>query len=155
MITCALSTDQIKDLRVYNIAKLKDIATKGVPFDLKNHIKDIYNLIYENTKDRNTALDYARLSIVLTSSAAFNVKALRVLLDKGLDYNELVRLNNKVEDPDSGLQTTVDYLGLNEPSKDLGDIISEINFEEQRNLVSAQISGGPRPWPPQACSSKS
>jgi hypothetical protein len=150
MITCALTPDQIKDLRVYNIAKLLGKIERNEPFNLKQHLTEVYQLILDNTKDRNKAIDYARLTVILTQESIALDPEIRGLRALGLSADSLLDLTTAVENETTGLQATVDFLGLNEPEPDIDDTIAEINNQVQIEAVtdkiaSMQVSSRPKP----------
>jgi len=149
MITCALTPDQLRDLRVYNIAKLLGKIERNEPFDLKQHLTEVYQLILDNTKDRSKAIDYARLSVVLLNSS-LGLTQLRPLRKLGFSADVIIDLAELVENETTGLQATVDFLGLNKPEPDIEDTIAEINNQVQIEAVTdkiarMQISTRPKP----------
>lgn len=143
MIICALTPDQIKDLRVYNIASLLDKVKNNEPFDLKQHISEIYQMIFDHSGDNNIALDYARLAVIHTQQAVGYDTDIRVLRKLGLDLGQLADLTDAVENPDTGLKTISDFLGLKEKPKKLKELVAKgkvIQEKKSAEEVETQIT---------------
>ncbi|NDG30098.1 ATP-binding protein, partial [bacterium] len=149
MINCTRTPEQIQVLRK-KIAKdlLMIINNPAKTFNLDEYLKSIYNRVLAKSGNKNLAVEYAMLTAIVLPEMVAQPKA-RAIRNKGLDNQMLglvFDLSTQFSDPENGLDATVEYLGLNEPPKDLGEIISEINFEEQRTLVSTQISKAGLPF---------
>jgi exodeoxyribonuclease-5 len=140
MINCTRTPEQIQVLRK-KIAKdlLVIINDPAKTFNLNNYLKSIYDRVLAKSGNKNLAVEYAMLTAAVLPEMIAQPKS-KEIRKKGLSLDEVFDLRDELSNPEKGLDNTVAYLGLNEPPKDLGEIISEINFEEQRTLVSAQIS---------------
>lgn len=140
MINCTLTPDQIRVFRVKVAGDLLDIINDpSGSFTLDGYIRSVYDFVNKATNNKNLATEYAKIAPIMLGQLMIKPDILSIR-KKGLSGDAVLDLIERYSDPENGLDNTVKDLGLNEPPEDLGDIISEINFEEQRKLVSAQIS---------------
>lgn len=109
--TFPLGPDQLRNLRIYNIALLQE-PIWGY-FSHKVHFNKIYSLILLATKDLNTALDYARLSIMILGPIV-GYKELRSAVKKGLDPSRVIEYTDHLErsPPNVGLPSVANFLAV-------------------------------------------
>jgi DNA polymerase III epsilon subunit-like protein len=114
---------------------LLDKIEKNESFNLKQHLNEVYETIYNHNKDRNIALDYARLSVVLLGPIV-GIKELRPLIKNGFDATAIVLLAESFENETTGLQATADFLGLNkpEPSDLIADLAKKLQTDGYRSF---------------------
>ena len=91
---CPLNPDiDLQAFRVAVFADMYDMAESPEAFDVDQYMQEMYELVFENTKDPALALDYARFIPETTLSLLNTDKKLsgKLMNEKGLNLNSLMQ----------------------------------------------------------------
>ena len=138
MIVCTLSTPQKQILFQTVSADIVSMAKAGTPFNLKNYVKDIFNLMKKGGFDDGTSLAYASL-------VPQNIKLL-IGMDSSIDdylepaVAEIFQAAKKMSDVDFsmkyvGIVSGIDEAGAKEAENEL-----ELDDLKKKNAVKTTTS---------------
>ena len=142
MITCALSDKQLRSLRVKVAGDLLDLIKpeNKDTFSLKDYLKSIYDAVYSNTNNQNSAIDYARMTGVFIKQIYGRDQRLTPLRQKGYSNDAIDDYTIAASDPKKGFTYVADFLGVNtNPSEDLAEIKNALTIDEHIKAVQNAI----------------
>ena len=103
---CALTVDQHRNL--YKLIYKTIVDSKS--FDLKGYTLDIYNKVFNKTKNQELALTYASYVPMYASNLSTEDKEVRsIMREAKVDANLLL---DKIDDFDNNLQNVLEFVGV-------------------------------------------
>jgi hypothetical protein len=142
MITCALSDKQLRSLRVKVAGDLLDLIKpeNKDTFSLKDYLKSIYDAVYSNTNNQNSAIDYARMTGLFIKQIYGRDQRLTPLRQKGYSNDAIDDYTIAASDPKKGFKYVAEFLGVNtNPSTDLAEIKNALTIDEHIKTVQDAI----------------
>ena len=129
-MACKLSAKQIEGL--YKVVYGEIIASKnrGDKYNPEQHMKQVYDLIFNKTKDQANALDYVQHmpTLLITASNSNDIIA-DFLQDSGLDLGKIDRMRRSFND----VNNIISFLNLNQNLElETAKEIVEENLSEQK-----------------------
>src|SRR5687767_12606712 len=112
---CSIGAEKQRQLRQKIAKNLITVVQEGQPFNLKEYMHSIYNMVHSATNDHALAIDAARLTPFFVNQVmGADLEIMSGLMRNGLDFAGLAALLVAAKEPDTGVKAIEDYLGLND-----------------------------------------
>jgi hypothetical protein len=144
-MNCALTPKKLENLYIYNFKiLLKYTNDDKKEFNLKEHIKSIYDSIYNKSKDSNLATLYAQQVPRMTVLAISNDRELsKTIRKKGLDVAELYDFDDRYEDFEEVIKDLSNDSDQSVKEEDVESIRDEIKETAKRKQTNPKPEGTP------------
>ncbi len=147
---CSLKNRKQRKLRRLIARDIVDVVESGQPFDMKGYMLSIYQMVKDRTEDHAKALDYARLTpFFINQIVSTDISLMRGMKLSGLSLDETTDLIMSVENPDTGLTITEEYLGI---GQEITEELKELNEDNptpeeipEEKEPEAEVSEGDTP----------
>lgn len=128
---CNLSESQIEDLFKATYGSILANKNNNQKYNPQDFIKDLYNMIFDASKDQATALDYIQhIPKMINVAQANDDEVSDHLVESGVSMDQLIKLR---KDFDASLDNVINYLGLN----------TNQELETATEIVEASAAGSP------------